>query len=74
MFVQSAAKYSNHSCDPNCVINDILELETVRNVKKGDELTFLYNAGSEDDEWDPVWTFQCQCSSQKCQGMIDRYR
>ncbi|KAJ3315460.1 hypothetical protein HDV04_003002 [Boothiomyces sp. JEL0838] len=70
----SNARYANHSCRPNCTLNDNQELVTLTNVQKGEELNFVYNGGSEDDEWDPIWTFKCECKNDNCQGMIDRYR
>lgn len=52
-----------------------MQLETISKIKAGDQITFLYNNGSEtDDWWDPVWTFKCCCGAVACQGMIDRYR
>lgn len=55
---------------------DEMQLETLRAVKQHQELTFLYNMGSEDAEdfWDPLWTFDCRCGAAVCQGRIDRYR
>ncbi|EPZ35236.1 SET domain-containing protein [Rozella allomycis CSF55] len=68
------ARYANHSCEPNCEINERLEIVTIKKVLKDEELTFLYNHGSSEDYWDPRWTFQCRCGMPTCQGIIDRYR
>ena len=68
------ARYCNHSCSPNTILEDSLDLRTFKAVKKDEELTFLYNSGSESDEWDQAWTFTCGCQSPNCQGIIDRYR
>ncbi|KAJ3321826.1 hypothetical protein HDV06_003828 [Boothiomyces sp. JEL0866] len=70
----SNARYANHSCRPNCTLNENQELVTLRSVEKGEELNFVYNGGGEEDEWDPLWTFKCECKNDNCQGMIDRYR
>src|SRR5687768_8450509 len=35
--------FSNHSCDPNCGINNKLELITLRPIKKGEEITWDYS-------------------------------
>jgi len=70
---RSGARFANHSCEPNCKI-DYLSLVTTRLVNRGEALTFLYNNGSEEEFWDPAWTFQCLCASSRCQGIIDRYR
>src|SRR4051812_40926069 len=37
------ARYLNHACDPNCAINGELEVETLREVAAGEELTIAYN-------------------------------
>jgi hypothetical protein len=70
------ARYINHGCDPNCDINDRLEVVTIRDVDAGEELTFSYNdVGSKPatNAWDPRWTFTCTCGSPICQGVIDKY-
>ncbi|MFA6419832.1 MAG: SET domain-containing methyltransferase [archaeon] len=70
---------ANHSCDPNCEVDDELNIVTIKEVKKGEELTFSYNPleegqNHEDYFWDPRWNFECKCGSKKCQKNIDRYR
>ncbi|KAL2914325.1 hypothetical protein HK105_206097 [Polyrhizophydium stewartii] len=70
----SNARFANHSCDPNSVINEKFELETRRHVKKGEQITFIYNVGEDTDPWDPIWSFTCMCGAANCQGLIDRYR
>lgn len=75
----SDARMMNHSCDPNCDLDDQLYAYTIKEVKKGEELTFIYNNLSEGEDfqdlyWDPLWTFECQCGAPDCQGMVDRYR
>lgn len=77
MITKSNAKFTNHSCDPNCKIDDNLNIVTIKPVKKGEELTFSYNIIEEDASkfpWDPRWTFKCQCKSKNCQKIIDRYK
>ena len=73
MNASTDAIYANHSCEPNCELKDCV-LRTIKDVKKGQELTFVYNIGLESDYWDPVWSFKCACGSRNCQGEIDRYR
>jgi len=76
------ARYLNHACNPNCYITDALDVVTLRRVVKGEELTIFYNGltmaeywGARDREyfWDTRWSFQCQCGSERCLGLIDRY-
>lgn len=66
-------RFVNHSCDPNCrtekwVVNGeiCVGLFALRNIKKGEELTFDYNY---------VRVFgaaakKCHCGSSKCRGYI----
>jgi SET domain-containing protein len=73
---ETNARYINHSCDPNCDIDDRREVVTIRPVKKGEELTFTYNEVNKEDTknvWDPRWSFRCLCGSPSCQGNVDGY-
>ena len=70
------ARYMNHSCDPNCKINDNLDVVTLRSVRCKEELTISYNIVYENEEpgfWDNRWTFKCLCRAKNCQGIIDKY-
>ncbi|GIU69958.1 MAG: hypothetical protein KatS3mg002_1194 [Candidatus Woesearchaeota archaeon] len=63
------AKYINHSCDPNCevdIVNDEIIIYTIKDVKKGEELTFNY--GFEFDE--EFIEHPCRCGSKNCVGYI----
>lgn len=74
---ETDAIYANHSCDPNCRVDDDLNLVTIKEVKEGEELTFSYNLVTEESDesyfWDPRWNFECKCGSGNCQRHIDRY-
>jgi len=78
---ETNARYINHSCDPNCTINDRAEVVAIRPIKAGEEITFDYVTLSEEEWgngsgfhfWDPRWTFECQCGAEHCYGLIDRY-
>ena len=78
MIPTTPARFINHSCDPNCEVDD-LRVVTRRAVSAGDELTFDYAGTSAHDPddpdsfWDPRWTFRCQCASERCRGMVDGY-
>ncbi|KAI8917122.1 hypothetical protein DFJ77DRAFT_459273 [Powellomyces hirtus] len=75
MLPKSNARFANHSCDPNAYIcSETRNLILRRAVKKNEQITFLYNPGTESDYWDPVWNFKCCCGTPQCQGDIDRYR
>ena len=70
------AMYANHSCEPNCEVDDDLNIVTIKPVKEGEELCFDYAVtydGEHPYPWQPEWTFNCKCGSPKCRGMIDKY-
>jgi hypothetical protein len=81
MIYKTAARWANHSCDPNCTIDDQLRLVTFRPVAAGEELTYSYvlvdrghyERSPEDFFWDERWTFDCRCGSPNCVGRVDRY-
>jgi hypothetical protein len=59
--------YLNHSCDPNCEVDEIKNrvwLLALRNIAAGEELVWDYNLY--DDE-DPA---PCHCGSPKCRGTM----
>jgi SET domain-containing protein len=74
-------RYVNHSCDPNCRIDDQRRVVTFRPVAAGDELTFSYimvgrshyERSPEDFFWHERFTFDCRCGSANCIGRVDRY-
>lgn len=73
--------FANHACDPNCRLDDA-GLVALRDITPSEQLTFNYNLfpaerqsdPEEDWWWDPLWSFDCACGSQNCQGRIDGYR
>ena len=73
------ARFINHSCAPNCHIDDELRVVTSRAIAQGEELTIAYNQVSMEefvewgDFWHPLWTFRCQCGHARCQGEIIAY-
>ena len=59
--------YLNHSCDPNCEVDEIkgrVWIFAIRNIAPGEELLWDYNLY--DDE-DPA---PCHCGSPKCRGTM----
>ena len=61
------AMFINHSCDPNCEIDEIagrIFIKTRRNLKAGDELTYDYWLYDGDDD------APCYCGSKRCRGSM----
>lgn len=64
---EGIAAYMNHSCDPNCEVDEIKDrvwIFALRDIAAGEELLWDYNLY--DDE-DPA---PCHCGSQKCRGTM----
>ena len=65
------ARLINHSCDPNCEVFGTglkVWVYAIRNIKKGEELSYDYGFGFDKDFKD----FPCKCGSKKCVGYIIR--
>ncbi|MFZ0295536.1 MAG: SET domain-containing protein-lysine N-methyltransferase [Candidatus Sulfotelmatobacter sp.] len=59
--------YLNHSCDPNCEVDEINKrvwILAIRNISAGEELLWDYNLYDDDD---PA---PCHCGSSKCRGTM----
>jgi uncharacterized protein len=63
----SMAMFINHSCKPNCEIDETkgrIFVKTVRNLKAGEELTYDYWLYDGDDE------APCYCGARSCRGSM----
>jgi SET domain-containing protein len=61
------AAFINHSCEPNCEIDEIkgrVWIIALRNINPGEELTYDYHLYDGDDE------APCTCGSSKCRGSL----
>ncbi len=62
----------NHSCEPNCWIlnsNGKVLFFTLRDIKKGEEITISYLLPPKDKTCNPC-THDCYCNSKKCTGTM----
>jgi len=70
----NAARFINHSCDPNCeAINDRkrIFIEATKTIPVGTELVYDYQYERTDDHTDEDEQFyRCRCGSPKCRGTI----
>jgi len=67
-FEWNKARLINHSCNPNCeswIEEDQIFVYALREIKKGEELSFNY--GFEADTWED---HPCRCGSENCVGYI----
>ncbi|KAF9313648.1 hypothetical protein BG003_005001 [Podila horticola] len=74
LLASTPAIYANHGCEPNAKINSQQEIVAIRPIKAGEQVLFLYNNDTEDQLWDPLWTFDCKCGAKNCQGLVNTYR
>ena len=55
--------FLNHSCDPNVGVKGVSTLFAIKNIHKGDEITFDYSTTIDE-------SFLCKCGSQNCRRVI----
>ena len=70
-FKFNTARLINHSCDPNCEVEGVglkLWISAIKNIKKGEELTYDYGFSYDKD----YKQFPCKCGKQNCDGYIVR--
>lgn len=71
----NAARFINHSCDPNCeafIPRGHIWIESIRDIRKGEELAYDY-AFEDDKKYtreDYLGKYGCRCGSPKCRGTI----
>ena len=68
------ARFINHSCNPNCEGVDDggrIFIETVRNIRPGEELTYDYHL-ERDGRWRKEWVqrYACRCGAPNCRGTL----
>ena len=70
----NSARWINHSCSPNCEIedeNDRIFIGTRRDIRPGEELTYDYNLQlGEPHTKAAKRAHQCFCSSRRCRGTM----
>jgi hypothetical protein len=68
IMAREPAVRTNHSCEPNAGITNDRFLIAMRDIGKGEEVTFDYSMIIADD-----WTLECQCGTPSCRRTIGRY-
>uniref|UniRef100_A0A915PTH4 Histone-lysine N-methyltransferase n=1 Tax=Setaria digitata TaxID=48799 RepID=A0A915PTH4_9BILA len=71
----SIARSFNHSCEPNCKVDAVavdgiyrLKISTMKNIRKGEELTFDYDT----EITDGLAGMECFCGSRNCRRIIGK--
>ena len=61
-------RYLNHSCNPNCGFSGKFQVVAMRNIKKGEWLTFDYEMSE-----DSAWRMECKCGEKNCRKVIGAF-
>src|SRR5687767_7754455 len=68
------ARFFNHSCAPNCqsrIIRKRVYLETIRDIKPGEELTYDYEIPNEGEDAETARRkWPCHCGAPNCRGTL----
>jgi hypothetical protein len=70
----NSARWINHSCKPNCeseIVDGRIWIESIRNIKAGEELFYDYNITLETPHTPAEkrrWS--CRCGSKNCRGTL----
>jgi len=62
-------RFLNHSCEPNCGIRGLFQVVAMRDIKKGEWITFDYETTEDSD-----WGMECKCGTKSCRKLIGAYR
>lgn len=68
--LDTLSRLFNHSCDPNCGIRKKSEMFAIKDIKKGDEITYDYSVVIAPT----VWKMRCKCGSVKCRKTLGDVR
>jgi SET domain-containing protein len=71
----NAARFLNHSCDPNCAVaieKGRVFIDAIRDIAAGEELTYDYAFPRETADDDPraAARFACRCGARRCRGTL----
>lgn len=62
---EGAMMHLNHSCVPNLGIRGQIAFHAMRAIGAGEELSFDYATGDDDD-----WQMDCRCGAAACRGLV----
>lgn len=65
---EGIARFSNHSCEPNCGIQDF-QIVAMREIQPDEEITWDYDMTENSD-----WQMACRCGTPSCRGLIHGHR
>lgn len=62
--------YINHSCKPNVMVNENLEVVSITPIFAHNELLLDYST----TELDPYWTMNCTCGQHNCRKILRSFQ
>lgn len=60
----------NHSCNPNAGVRNAGILFALKNIEKGEEITFDYSTTVDD----VIWSMECKCNQAGCRKTIGDFQ
>ncbi len=63
------ARWTNHSCDPNCGIRGLFSIVAMRDIEAGEQITWDYEMTEKNKDW----KMKCKCGSPLCRKTIGNY-
>lgn len=70
---KESADYFNHNCNPNAGFKGQIFLVAMKNIKKGEEITFDYAMVLHKSKNRVVYKMKCLCGAKNCRGIISDY-
>lgn len=64
------SRTANHSCNPTCGMRGVSKLFALRNIRKGEEITYDYSATTGPIVSSSIWTMNCICGARNCRKII----
>ena len=70
MDIDNNAYFFNHSCNPNAGISHKADLIAIKDIKKGEEITFDYSATVGKNIDYKTWHMDCACGALNCRKVL----
>lgn len=68
-FRDNPGYYINHSCNPNSGIKDSVKFVAIKNIRRGEEVTFDYSTSESENGW----YLECHCENKNCRHIVRSY-
>lgn len=66
IFLDAPYRFFNHSCEPNCGLTPGLQLVSLTDIERGEELTYDYSTTMLEHHWE----MECHCGKPSCRRRI----